>query len=160
MMPSARPRPKPPAPRSRPTALRSWAMSGKRSVNEPPIIIGVESEYAIAPRNPGECGPAVSETLLGVPQSFRSNSLIVRLKSLHPHLCGTRNGLFLGNGARVYDDRGHPEYATPEAPNPLEAAAHVLAGRRLLNEALDTFDLDTVDPDQGPQLALFDVNLD
>jgi hypothetical protein len=135
-------------------------MPGKRSVNEPPIIIGVESEYAIAPRIPGEYGPVDSEPSLGGPQTVRSTGLIAQLKSRYPYLCGMRNGLFLGNAARVYVDRGHPEYATPEAPNPLEAAAHVLAGRRLLKEALDTVDLDTLDPARGSRLALFDVNLD
>jgi hypothetical protein len=134
-------------------------------VNEPPLIIGVESEYAIAPRNPGKSGFDILSLPLGCPHILRSSALIAQLKSQHPHLCGARNGVFLRNGARVYDDRGHPEYATPEAPNPLEAAAHVLAGRQLLKEALDASnleasDLDSVYPRRRPPLALFDVNLD
>jgi Pup-ligase protein len=42
----------------------------------------------------------------------------------------------LGNGARVYDDHGRLEYATPVCTNPAELAAHVLAGDGIIQQGI------------------------
>lgn len=43
-----------------------------------------------------------------------------------------RSDRVLTNGARLYNDHGHPEYATPECLSPRELAAHDRAGERIL----------------------------
>ncbi len=40
--------------------------------------------------------------------------------------------VYLRNGARLYRDGSHPEYATPECLSPPELVAHVRAGDRVL----------------------------
>ena len=39
---------------------------------------------------------------------------------------------FYSNGARLYNDHGHPEYATPECSNLRDLVAHDKAGERIL----------------------------
>lgn len=41
----------------------------------------------------------------------------------------------LANGARLYNDHGHPEYATPECGSLLDLVAHDKAGERIVLEA-------------------------
>jgi len=54
-------------------------------------------------------------------------------RGLLPHLPAVEGGIFLQNGARLYVDTGcHPEYATPECTDPLDAVRHVLAGERIM----------------------------
>jgi proteasome accessory factor A len=45
---------------------------------------------------------------------------------------GNHAGFMLGNGARLYVDHGHPEYATPECADALALVASDKAGERLL----------------------------
>ena len=40
----------------------------------------------------------------------------------------------LGNGARLYNDHGHPEYSTPECSNLRALVAHDKAGERIIFE--------------------------
>lgn len=44
----------------------------------------------------------------------------------------TRNDRVLINGARLYNDHGHPEYATPECDRILDILAHDLAGEKTI----------------------------
>ena len=44
----------------------------------------------------------------------------------------------LSNGARLYNDHGHPEYATPECWSSRELALHDLAGERIVLRAAQT----------------------
>src|SRR5579862_6407514 len=122
------------------------------------MVIGVETEYAVAPRNITDSDTFEPDyDTLDTVHNFRAETLISRLRAKYPNLSGHRGGIFLGNSARVYDDRGHVEYCTPEASCPLEATAHLLAGRRLLYDAL------AKNPClESPQVlsALFDLNLD
>lgn len=46
-----------------------------------------------------------------------------------------RADLVLGNGARFYNDHGHPEYATPECFTAGEVALHDIAGERVVQRA-------------------------
>lgn len=132
-------------------------------MNETPTILGVETEYAIAPRSPNSgLAPFVPMPFCLIDPDQRLESLLRSLKSRHPHLVGKRPGIFLENGARVYFDRGHPEFATPEASDPLEAAVYVLAGAQIIKEALDAADWRVATPTEiaRPELALFNINLD
>ena len=43
-----------------------------------------------------------------------------------------RSDRILANGARLYNDHGHPEYATPECSNLRDLVAHDKAGERIL----------------------------
>ncbi len=43
-----------------------------------------------------------------------------------------RSDRVLTNGARLYNDHGHPEYATPECLSPRELVAHDRAGERIV----------------------------
>lgn len=45
----------------------------------------------------------------------------------------------LPNGARFYNDHGHPEYATPECLSSFELALHDLAGERVVRGAAESF---------------------
>jgi hypothetical protein len=135
-------------------------------VPESPTIIGVEVEYALAPRNSRDSSSAdiaqsrrarLLDPLFDRRHDERVSALIARVRRLHPFLLAERTGVFLGNGARLYKDRAHLEYSTPEASTPLEAAAQLLAGRRLLFEALASNP--RLDP-HGDELALYDINVD
>ncbi len=46
-----------------------------------------------------------------------------------------RSDRVLSNGARLYNDHGHPEYATPECRTLLDLVAHDKAGERILHRA-------------------------
>jgi proteasome accessory factor A len=45
-----------------------------------------------------------------------------------------RSDRILGNGARLYNDHGHPEYSTPECSNLRDLVAHDKAGERIVWE--------------------------
>src|SRR5437660_1256422 len=45
-----------------------------------------------------------------------------------------RSDRILTNGARLYNDHGHPEYATPECSNLRDLVAHDRAGERVVLE--------------------------
>lgn len=56
----------------------------------------------------------------------------------HDRPCATcpgqdaRSDRILANGARLYNDHGHPEYATPECLSPRDLVAHERAGERVV----------------------------
>src|SRR5512142_3248461 len=45
-----------------------------------------------------------------------------------------RSDRVLANGARLYNDHGHPEYSTPECRSLFDLVAHDRAGERILYE--------------------------
>lgn len=51
-----------------------------------------------------------------------------------------RSDWVLPNGARFYNDHGHPEYSTPECWSPLEAALHDRAGEIFLLRVRDAYE--------------------
>ncbi|MCZ6765844.1 MAG: proteasome accessory factor PafA2 family protein, partial [bacterium] len=89
------------------------------------MLMGVESEYAIA-------GPTSSENL--------STLLLDQVRQSVRCLRGEApKDLFLQNGARFYVDSGnHPEMTTPECSSPAEVIRYILAGERILWEAVST----------------------
>lgn len=48
------------------------------------------------------------------------------------HAAAVRVDRLLGNGARLYNDHGHPEYSTPECSRLADLVAHDRAGERIL----------------------------
>lgn len=46
----------------------------------------------------------------------------------------------LSNGARLYNDHGHPEYATPECSRLLDLAAHDKAGERIVYQCAKAYE--------------------
>ncbi len=80
--------------------------------------MGAETEYAVTmPLHPPGVGPAAA-----------CAALLDLARHRLTHL-PAESGIFLANGGRLYRDVGdHPEYGTPEADDPAEAARQVLAG--------------------------------
>ena len=66
-----------------------------------------------------------------------------------------RADLVLVNGARLYNDHGHPEYATPECWSLRELALHDMAGDRTMLLAASAFEVQT-----GRSARLFKNNTD
>jgi proteasome accessory factor PafA2 len=52
----------------------------------------------------------------------------------HMSMSEERSDRILGNGARLYNDHGHPEYSTPECSNLRDLVAHDRAGERIVWE--------------------------
>ncbi|MER3466741.1 MAG: hypothetical protein C4340_06485, partial [Armatimonadota bacterium] len=61
----------------------------------------------------------------------------------------------LPNGARFYNDHGHPEYATPECRRLLDIVAHDRAGERVVLAAARTYERET-----GNRVRLYKNNTD
>ncbi|HZY88832.1 MAG TPA: proteasome accessory factor PafA2 family protein [Gemmataceae bacterium] len=90
-----------------------------------PFLMGSETEYAASGRDESGallCGEEVYDLLAEVVRRER------RWLPDANDGCGT----FLENGARLYLDCGHPEYATPECRAPEQVVCHERAGEELL----------------------------
>ena len=61
----------------------------------------------------------------------------------------------LENGARFYNDHGHPEYATPECADLRSLVAHDKAGERIVWQAARAYAAET-----GKQVGIFKNNTD
>lgn len=95
-------------------------------------IFGTESEYApMVQRNLRDTGlTQAAETFLNQQEQI-SARLMAGASSLGIPMAGE----FLGNGGRLYVDRGgHPEYATPECDSIHELVAHEIGGDRMVQE--------------------------
>jgi proteasome accessory factor A len=71
-------------------------------------------------------------------------------------------GEFLGNGGRLYVDRGgHPEYATPECCSVADLVAHEIAGDRLVRDLALTLNANNPEAIDGTgRLHLYKNNVD
>ena len=106
-----------------------------------PRVIGIETEYGIARRS------AETRRIYAAQQQILDSTRIV--SSVFPQiewdyfsetelpaltdgrtLEDIRNTV-LTNGARLYEDHGHPEYATPECTTPIQAVVYDKAGERI-----------------------------
>ncbi len=86
--------------------------------------MGVETEYAV--KGFTERGVAVDNDRITM-------GIIGTACRQMSHLKGRQdNGMYLGNGARFYNDQGHPEYSTPECDNPWDVVRYILAGDQTL----------------------------
>ncbi|MGB4762225.1 MAG: proteasome accessory factor PafA2 family protein [Candidatus Saccharimonas sp.] len=89
-------------------------------------IVGTELEYAISVAIEGEKGYRPLEC-----DSFLANN------SLQGQLI--KNGSFLSNGGKLYEDQGFLEYATPEESSIEGAVLRELAGERVVMMALANY---------------------
>ena len=93
-------------------------------------MMGVETEYALARRGSARGSGWKIHTLEQILRCAYSDLDCLRSDSGH--------GVFLSNGALLYADLGaHPELATAECSDPLEATRQVFAGDRLLHTLLE-----------------------
>lgn len=88
-----------------------------------PVLMGQETEYAVAA--PGFGTPTASISLL-------LDKLVAEARAL-PHVRRPSGGVFLETGGLFYSDCGHPEYSTPECPNPDEALTQLRIGDWLVD---------------------------
>lgn len=90
-------------------------------------VFGLETEYSFAPQSRGG-KPIAPGSALGPLMALARE----RLAYLPGGARGVGN-LYLGNGARLYVDCGnHPEYATPEVTDPVDAVRYQLAGDEIM----------------------------
>jgi proteasome accessory factor A len=122
-------------------------------------IFGTECEYA----------PVVHSPTKYLCTNQGAQNLCDHQKQIAEHLMGAAvtlgipmAGEFLGNGGRLYVDRGgHPEYATPECRSIADVVAYEIAGDRLVRDlalTLNTNDRD--DQDGTHRLHLYKNNVD
>lgn len=103
------------------------------------------------PARPAPSGPR-PEDVLGGPD--RRPHAVPRLTALAQQAArGTTT--VLPNGARLYIDHGHPEYATPETATPRDAVRVDLAGDLAMARAMEA-----VRRDGSPEIVLFRNNTD
>jgi proteasome accessory factor A len=118
-------------------------------------VLGTETEFGIAPRDPDALDPvANSIQLIGhypqlpCPQAiwdYENENPLMDVRGFEVE--GERerpgpeyNRLLnkpLGNGGRLYVDGAHPEYSTPECTNPRELVAYERAGERILAQCVE-----------------------
>jgi len=117
-------------------------------------IFGTECEYAPVVHRPPECVQAQEcrEDLLA-----HQKNIAVRIVAAARGLSLAVAGEYLGNGGRLYVDRGgHPEYATPECRSVEDLVAYELAGDRLVQESTETI----ADPQEMLHLHVYKNNVD
>lgn len=106
-------------------------------------LIGIETEYAISGNLHRQ------DLLLDLMQEAKK-------RFAHLHDCG--EGLFLGNGSRLYVDYGmHPEMATPECTTPWEVVRYILAGEQILLELIEQLETSSL---FGDRVNLYKCNVD
>jgi proteasome accessory factor A len=93
------------------------------------MLLGLETEYAISPI--GAAGVVFGD------RNRLAEQLIRKVGRRFAYLPDGSSGIFLSSGARLYVDAGsHPEWSTPECPSPRELVRHIVAGERVLTDAL------------------------
>jgi proteasome accessory factor A len=93
-------------------------------MNKTKRLLGVETEYAVNSQSSSDTE---------VERSARLWQLMDLARASLPYLSDFGNGMFLGNGSRLYVDCGmHPELSTPECADPWEVVRYILAGEQLL----------------------------
>lgn len=126
-------------------------------------FMGIETEYAIAPRvsvRVSDAGRVVEDgSVIETRTRARADALVEGVCKRLANLPAARAGRFLLNASKIYRDRGQTEYASAEAADPIEACAQILAGDQLLDQVIR-------DPSFGGGarsmrgLGLFNINLD
>jgi hypothetical protein len=117
-------------------------------------IFGTECEYASVYHRLGPCSDNVQCTdNLEEFHKEIAGRLIAGVKTLGIPMAGE----FLGNGGRLYVDRGgHPEYATPECRSIDDLVAYEVAGDRIVQDLAEMLHT----PDEGVRLHLYKNNVD
>ncbi len=115
-------------------------------------VLGTETEFGITITNQADFNPVLASSLVinsyagdraRIQWSFEEESpgRDARGFGYQPApMTDFESGLVnvvLSNGARLYVDHAHPEYATPECTDPLEAALHDKAGEVVMERATE-----------------------
>jgi proteasome accessory factor A len=117
-------------------------------------IVGTESEYASVCHGAGDVRPLEPGT---GDSTAPQEQIAARLMACRKALGIPMAGEFLGNGGRLYLDRGgHPEYATPECRRVADLVAHEIAGDRLVRELADVLN----SQDRTHQVHVYKNNVD
>jgi Pup-ligase protein len=117
-------------------------------------IFGTECEYASVYHGLGQCSGRVqcSDNLEEFHKKV-AGSLMAGVNNLGIPIAGE----FLGNGGRLYVDRGgHPEYATPECRSIADLVTYEIAGDRIVEELAENLHA----PTDSLQLHLYKNNVD
>ncbi len=118
-----------------------------------PKICGIETEYGIAVRDPGEFNPILTSSLLinayAKPAFRRVKWDYEEENPLRDARGFDRPGaevvpddesglvnVILPNGSRYYVDHAHPEYSSPECSNARDAVIWDKAGERILEDSI------------------------
>lgn len=117
-------------------------------------IVGTESEYASVCHQP--CEEWQIEAVADDAPT-RQEQIAARLLAGRGALGIPMAGEFLGNGGRLYLDRGgHPEYATPECCRVTDLVAHEIAGDRLVQALVNALP----DPADADRVHVYKNNVD
>jgi proteasome accessory factor PafA2 len=116
-------------------------------------VCGVETEYGIIQRGPGESNPIAASSVLinayvaelnrKVGWDFEDESPgndargFAREGAMPPEVETHLVNAVLTNGARYYVDHAHPEYSTPECYDAREVVVWDKAGERILARSMD-----------------------
>ena len=122
-------------------------------------IFGTECEYAPV------CHSEKSQIRL---RQLHGEALLDYIKGLSAQLFSSlalegypMAGEFMGNGGRLYIDRGgHPEYATPECRCVKDLVAYEKAGDRIMQELAAQSNRKTATEEGAPTLHVFKNNVD
>jgi Pup-ligase protein len=117
-------------------------------------IFGTECEYASVYHHLGQCSDKVQ-----CPDNLEEyhKKIAGRLMGGVEALGIPIAGEFLGNGGRLYVDRGgHPEYATPECRSIADVVAYEVAGDRIVQDLAENLHA----PDDPLRLHLYKNNVD
>jgi len=115
----------------------------------PKTLMGAETEFGFA---------TFARNGSTLEQEHWLARLIGVVRESRPHLVGMSDcDVWLGSGARLYVDCGHPEWATPEVTSPRECVRYLRAGESILSEA--AMELERRWPD-SVQAILFKNNVD
>lgn len=134
-------------------------------------VIGTEVEYGIAVRSDPDFNPALGSAMVinsypgprvRVQWSYEEETPGRDARGFghegfgvaDPE--GTLVNAVLGNGARLYVDHAHPEYSSPEAWDPREAALYDKAGELVMHRAAEN----ATERLGGARLALYKNNSD
>ena len=129
-------------------------------------MYSLETEYALVPASQGNSGEQACSGA-GLYESAGADAVGRPPCAVRPHapacraretaLAELREGYFLANGARVYCDSGHLEWAAPEAADPRTAVVYDKAGERELGAAAHAA---WQGQTQGPRVMVVKNNLD
>lgn len=115
-----------------------------------PVVLGTEVEYGITITNDPSFNPVTASTAIVNAHAHGAQVMRWSYDDESPGrdargfslrevpIDETDSGLVnavLHNGARLYVDHAHPEYATPECANPLEATLYDKAGELIMHRA-------------------------
>ena len=117
------------------------------------VAVGVETEYGVL--IPGLSSELAARSILSAYQHLERAFVPCSSSAERPY-----SDLMLANGARLYVDHGHPEYATPECLSPRQLTAADKAGERIITDCLSWLDRQ---PDLLPQqqrIKVFKNNCD